>query len=144
MHETADSTLVYRYDGERFDRCTCVRSQTLNRFLTEPALVIKELGLKFSDFKTERFISSKRFRVGDYDIQQFPILRIFDINHEKWIKSFGERVKDDDMLPDLLDEYYKQHPGEYDPRQDGCSDADEIGEELSGEDEVFDEEDIPF
>ena len=145
LHETENSGLVYRYDGERFDRCTCVRSQILNRFLTEPALVIGELGLKFSDFRTERFISSKRFKLGGYDIEPFPILRVYDMNHEVWIKDFVEKIRDDDGLSGLIDEYYQEYPEEYDPRQDGCSDADEIDKELGSEgEEDFDEEEIPF
>ena len=141
----SNTGLIYRYDGERFDRGSCGRSPVLNRFLTEPEKIIKELELDISDFKIQRFITSGDFRVEDYRIKPFPVLRISDVNHEQWIGRFYDFLKDDYIAASLLDKYYKEHPEEYDPRIDGCSDADEIDSELAESlDEDSEEVEVPF
>lgn len=101
-----------RYHGQ-YPLCTCVRSSTINGFLTKPEDVIRELGLDPEDFVIRRYLSPKdwRFRQSlisplgeddlltrlsekeEFPVRQFPIVRIEDRDHKKWLNRFVESVE---------------------------------------------------
>lgn len=141
LNQSPNEKLVYRYDGERFYACSCLRSPTINRLLTEPEEVLKDLGMNIGNFLIKRYLSPESFSIGRNKIKQFPILRIFDKDHSKWVKNFKFDINKAD---EFLQEDYKEFElfRSYDPMQDGCSDVKEIEERES--EEIFEDDEIPF
>ena len=131
LQKSPKENLVYRYEGEGFYHCTCVKSPTLNRFLTEPEKLIEELGLDKKNFLIKRYLTPRDFSIGGNRIKQFPILRIHDKNHKKWIKNFKFDIKE--AQPEVQEEYdsWKSESifKDYNPQEDGCSDKENIRKE---------------
>ncbi|MBD3253059.1 hypothetical protein GF386_04970 [Candidatus Pacearchaeota archaeon] len=93
LHETRDSELAWRYDGQFWTPNTSVKSRTINRFLEAPGVsgaeeVLKQLGLNPGDYVIERLMSPMSFYVQDHDVRPFPVLFVRDVNHESWIQTF--------------------------------------------------------
>jgi len=86
--------LVYRYDLRRgFETCTCISAKTVGRLLTEPETVLRDLGLNPRDYEITRWKSPPRVSISGYKVKRFPIVRILDKDHEKWLRKF---VKESD------------------------------------------------
>lgn len=98
LYKSDNQNLISRYDGELFDKCTSIKSQTLNSFLTEPKEIINQLG--FSDnFDIVRSLSPKNFRTNKNKVKQFPIVIISDKNHEKWVLKFKKQYDEENPIP---------------------------------------------
>lgn len=89
LHESRDEDIIYRYDGEAYDVCTVLRSKIPTRFITEPEIILDQLGLDPKDFEVDRLISPKNFRMGTRRLKQFPIVHIQDKDHKEWYDNFA-------------------------------------------------------
>lgn len=71
--ENGHTPLVYRYNNNTtYDKCTCIRSQTINELANKPEEIIKELDLNPKSYKTKRIIAP-RIKINDKRINEFPI-----------------------------------------------------------------------
>ena len=99
LYKSKNLELVYRYDGKKFYKCSSIRSLTINRFLTEPKGVIEQLDLNYNNFIVNRFLSPKNFHTNNHRVRQFPLLTIFDLDHEQWVEQFKHQYEEENPVP---------------------------------------------
>lgn len=91
LHSRENSDLTCRFEGgdrKRYDKATTLSAYCLTQLFYRSEGIIERLDLSPEDYIIERFISPGEFSVENSSVKQFPILRISDKGHEKWIKQF--------------------------------------------------------
>ncbi len=112
----------FRYEGSRnWLPRSRVHSAFIDRLVSNPASAITKLGLNPDDYKIKRFVSSSRLKCHDSRVSPFPIIKIADYSHRKWVKSFLSGFSKSSA----------RHPNGILSDSDGCSDISE--EETAGD-----------
>ena len=95
LSDVRGNYLVSSYMGRQtsYQDCFSLRSPTTNRFLTTPEEVLTSVDLNLKDYIIERYLSPSNLTVNNEKIKQFPIVKIYDKNHNKWAKKFAKNYK---------------------------------------------------
>jgi len=151
MNKPGNSKLTSRYEGGYFATLTRLNSSGLNGLLASPEKTLRKLGLNDSDY----FFIKGRFpndvKVNNKFVNPFPVLKIYERNPKKSLELFKEKIKNihqpvDYFWSDLFSSIGEEVPREfieeqdYDPRQDGCSDAEKLEDIVS----IGLDGDVPF
>jgi len=78
---------IYRYEGQTYDNCTCLRSSFLNRLLKEPEKIIDELNWDEERIIIERYRSPANQFVNSGKVSQFPIMWMKDKGYRQWVED---------------------------------------------------------
>jgi len=87
-NSAGNQEIVYRYEGGATHNVSALRSNILNKFLTNPEEVITQMGLNLGDYEIQRKISSSNFCIEGIQVKQFPIVLIDDKYHQEWVERF--------------------------------------------------------
>lgn len=82
-----------RYEGNKWDTLTKLTSSGINYLLAEPEKTLAQLGLNIDDYILDRRKFPKTITIDGIKIKQFPVLRIYEKDCRKWIKTFKEQIE---------------------------------------------------
>lgn len=79
----------YRYNGgKQWLPRTRVNSTVLDKLAVDPVATLQKIGHNSDDYRVSISKSSSRMTCHGQRIKSFPIVRIRDLKHREWVKSF--------------------------------------------------------
>ena len=80
--------------------CLCINPHTFNRFLINPAENLEMMGFDSRRFEIERYALSEKITVNRKKLKSFPIVKIIERDHSKWIEGFVSEYEKEIKTPE--------------------------------------------
>src|SRR3989344_233544 len=82
----------------------CINSQTTNALFIRPNAILELLGFNLERFEIRRHLSPSNIRMNGYRLKQFPVARVIDRDHERWVEEFRGYYEEEMERPDVRTE----------------------------------------
>jgi len=103
-----EGKLTSRHDDERtYYTLTRLNSTGLNKFIAYPEETLKEFNLNPNDFEIKKRRLPKKITINGFKINTFPMLSIYDKDHEKATGLINEKIKSNERISNLFYSFTK-------------------------------------
>jgi len=80
-----------RYEGDKWEHITRVKSPTLNSILASPEQAIEQLGLNPDDYLITKARLPEGMNFNGVPIRPIPVIIIDDKNHQTWLETYLDK-----------------------------------------------------